>query len=245
MQNCSHQPPTRSWNNSNYLLAVAEVASHLVVDNPAVGRLRRFVIHRKDHLLTVAKEESNLNSSISHAFSRKRKIIAQLRSKSLKLLLSRIKCIGIDKNHGSGQGKYLIGQLAQTRVPHSHVHTASSLTAMPSITDHHLWSVFTYWSLFGMISTLGKLWEWFGWKSIFRFRPSRPCSTPQPLQHVPASRIYLIVCIYCIYCYFSHSLCLLCVCTYLFYIGDLLHFNWLYLVKRPAWSLFVFGYSLR
>ena len=44
--------------------------------------------------------------------------------------------------------------------------------------------------------------------------------------------------------YFNHSLCLLCVCTYLFNIGVLLYFNWLYLVKRPAWSLFVFGYRL-
>ena len=34
-------------NISNYLLRVAEVASHLVVDDPAVGRLRRFAIHQK------------------------------------------------------------------------------------------------------------------------------------------------------------------------------------------------------
>ena len=89
-----------------------------------------------------------------------------------------------------------------------------------------------------MISTLGKLWECFGQKSIFRFRVRRPCSTPQPLQHVPASRIYLILYNTCIYCYFRHSLRVLCVCTYLIIIGVLLHFNYHYLTKRPAWSLF-------
>ena len=168
-----------------------------------------------------------------------RKLIAQTRSESLKLLTSSIKCIGISRNHCPGQGKYLIGQLAQTRVPHSHVRTASLPAVMPSITAHHLWSVSTHWHPFSMISTLGKSLENFGWKSIFRFRASRPCSTPQPLQHVPASRIYLIMCNTCIYYYFSHSLCLFHVCTCLFYIGDLLYFNYHYLTKRPAWSLFL------
>ena len=168
-----------------------------------------------------------------------RELKAWMRSESLKLLISSIKCIGIDGNHCPGHGKCLIGQLAQTRVPHSHVRTASLPSVMPSITDHHLWSVYTHWSPFGMISTFGKLWEWFGQKCIFRFRARRPCSTPQPLQHVPASRIYLILCNTCVCDYFDRSLCVFHVCTYLIIYGVLLHFNWLYLTKRPAWSLFL------
>ena len=167
-----------------------------------------------------------------------RELITQKRSESLKLLVSSIECIDIDRNPMPRTGKCLIGQLAQTRVPHSHVRTASSPSVMPSITDHHLWCVCTHWSPFGMISTLGKSLECFGQKCIFRFRVRRPCSTPQPLQHVPASRIYLILCNTCTCWHLNHSLCLFHVCTYLFYYGVLLHFNYHYLTKRPAWSLF-------
>ena len=67
-----------------------------------------------------------------------RKLIAQMRSESLRLLISSIKCIGIDETQRPGQRNCLIGQLAQSRVPHSHVRTASSPSVMPSITDHHL-----------------------------------------------------------------------------------------------------------
>ena len=42
--NCDYQPSARVESISKYLLRVAEVASNLVVDGPAVGRLRRFVI---------------------------------------------------------------------------------------------------------------------------------------------------------------------------------------------------------
>ena len=173
-----------------------------------------------------------------------RELIARKRSESLKLLISSIKCIDIDRNPMPRTGKCLIGQLAQTRVPYSHVRTASSPSVMPSITDHHLWSVCTLWSRFGMISTFGKLWEWFGQKCIFRFRARRPCSTPQPLQPVPASRTYLILCNTCIYDYFNHSLCVFHVCTYLIIIGVLLHFKYHYLAKRPAWSLFCCKFSV-
>ena len=54
----------------DYLLEVARIALHLVVDNPAVGQLRMLIIARNDRLLKVASVKSESNSSKGHVLEK-------------------------------------------------------------------------------------------------------------------------------------------------------------------------------